>query len=342
MKLGFACKYHHPDRSLSKKAISEIERKFNMTGTTAKWLNDNPDKARDRLEEIAHFNAQCVLNLVSFAALQHEPMRMVRLSSNIFPCYTHRDWSDFYKHGLDYSEISKILMAAGDVARKNNVKLSMHPGQFTVLASDRPEVVTESIKEFEYHADVIRMMGFGRTKLDFKCNVHLSGKGGEKQFRKTYRRLSNVARRTITLENDEFSADLDHLLPLADIVGIVLDLHHYWIYNGDYIHPRDPRLDTVRESWQGVRPTLHYSYSRAEYVNGVVGMPHLPTLVAGGYPRSRLRKHSDEYPNQTVNRYVLDFLREGFDIMCEAKFKNEAARGLYEQALRCGYFSTPQ
>jgi UV DNA damage repair endonuclease len=339
MKLGFACKYHHPDRTLTKKAISEIERPFNMTGTTAKWLSDNPTLAKDRLVEIAHFNAQCILNLISWVSTRPEPLRMVRLSSNTFPCYTHRDWENFYKNEMDYSEIEKILGRAGDLARRTNTKVSMHPGQFTVLASDRPDVVTESIKEFEYHADIIRMMGFGRSKLDFKCNVHLSGKGGAEQFRKTYKKLSNVARRTITLENDEFSADLDHLLPLADLVGIVLDIHHYWIYNGDYIQHDDPRLDIVRESWQGVRPTLHYSYSPDDYVSHIRGVqPDLETLMEEGYPKSRLRKHSDDYPNVVANRYALDFLRVGFDIMCECKNKNVAVDALYKQAVRTGYF----
>ena len=52
----------------------------------------------------------------------------------------------------------------------------MHPGQFVVLASVTPDIVERSIAEFEYHANLIRWMGYGKVFQDFKCNVHISGK----------------------------------------------------------------------------------------------------------------------------------------------------------------------
>ena len=66
----------------------------------------------------------------------------------------------------------------GDTARALDVRLSMHPGQFTVLASDNADIVDRSIEEFEYHTDVIRYMGYGKSFQDFKCNVHISGRNG--------------------------------------------------------------------------------------------------------------------------------------------------------------------
>ncbi|MCQ6458593.1 hypothetical protein, partial [Vibrio parahaemolyticus] len=73
-------------------------------------------------------------------------------------------------------EFAKI----GNIARQQDVKLSFHPGQFTVLASDNPDVVNRSIDEFEYHTDMARMMGYGdRFHSDgFKINVHISGRNG--------------------------------------------------------------------------------------------------------------------------------------------------------------------
>lgn len=337
MKIGFACKYHHPDQSLPKNDIKRLQQQYNFITTTAKWMFANKKDSQQRLDEIVAWNANCVLALVAMVAKYPKSLRMVRIGSDVFPFYTHPDLKHLYKTSKTFIPAQDLLAEAGNIARKFDVKLSFHPGQFCVLASDRPHVIENSIDEFEYHCDIIRMMGFGRSKLDMKCNVHLSGKGGAEQFRSTYKRLSKVAKNVITLENDEYSATLDDLIPLADLVGIVLDVHHYWIYHGEYIKHTDPRLDIIEESWGDVRPTMHYSYSRAEWVDDVRGVkPDLQFLIDSGIPKAKLRAHSDTYPNPVANRYALEFLPR-FDIMCEAKHKNEASRVLYEQAVRCGY-----
>jgi UV DNA damage repair endonuclease len=337
MKIGFACKYKHPDQDLSKKELKEIEQSYNGKCTTLTWLNNNEEQAYDRLYEICLFNVQAIKNLVSYVASLPEPQRMLRISSEILPMYSHKIWSSFYKETDIIKQVSPLFDSIGKFIRKHNIKTSMHPGPYCVLASDRPEVVEQSIIEFEAHADIIRMMGFGRKKMDFKCNIHLTGKGGASQFRKTFKRLSPEARNTITLENDEFSSCLDEVLTLSDIAATVLDIHHYWISTGTYISHKDSRLIQIEDSWQGVRPTIHYSYSRDTYVEGIIGKkPCLESLLSKGLPRAKLRAHSESYPNMTMNRYALDFLPR-FDIMCEAKTKNEASTVLYNQAKRTGF-----
>src|SRR3546814_16781723 len=79
----------------------------------------------------------------------------------------------------------------------------MHPGQYCVLGSDKPQVVENSLAEFEYHADMIRMMGYGRRFQDFKCNLHIAGRLGAEGVRAVWPRLSSEARPCITFENDE-------------------------------------------------------------------------------------------------------------------------------------------
>ena len=77
------------------------------------------------------------------------------------------------------------------MARKLDVKISFHPGQFCVLSSATPEIVERSIEEFEYHADLARWMGFGKSFQDgCKINVHISGKQGPDGIIKALPRLS--------------------------------------------------------------------------------------------------------------------------------------------------------
>jgi len=208
----------------------------------------------------------------------------------------------------------------------------MHPGQFCVLASDNPSTVNNSIEEFEYHADMARFMGYGKTFQDFKINVHIAGRQGPEGIRKAYKQLSPEARNCITIENEEMSHGLDDCLSLSDLLPIVLDIHHHWVREGEYLDPSDARVARVLDSWRGVRPTLHYSVSRESELVGhsQTTLPHMGTLLESGYKKQKLRAHSDFYWNKEVNNWAISFA-DKFDIMCESKGKNLASIELYNE-----------
>jgi UV DNA damage repair endonuclease len=221
----------------------------------------------------------------------------------------------------------------GDAARKNGVRLSFHPGQFTVLASDNPDIVDRSIEEFEYHADMARWMGYGRTFQDFKINVHISGRAGPAGIKAAIPRLSPEARNCLTIENDEISWGIDSSLELANDCALVLDIHHHYIHTGEYIENNDDRIKRIIDSWRGVRPACHYSVSREDLLTGhsPTQLPNLQTLLESGYKKGKLRAHSDFYWNTAVNEWALSFLDQ-FDIMAESKGKNLASFALHKQA----------
>ena len=141
------------------------------------------------------------------------------------------------------------------------------------------------------------------------------------------------SRNCITIENEEVSYGLDDCLSISDIVPIVLDIHHHWVREGEYIDPNDSRVQRVVDSWRGVRPTLHYSVSREDYLIGHAsdGYPSYSALIAAGYKKQKLRAHSDFYWNTAVNDWALSFL-DTHDIMCESKGKNLASFALAQQA----------
>jgi UV DNA damage endonuclease len=213
----------------------------------------------------------------------------------------------------------------------------MHPGQFTVLASDNPGIVERSIAEFEYHTDMVRWMGYGKTFQDFKINVHISGRQGPEGIRRAYGQLSPEARNCITIENEEISHGLSDCLSISDIVPIVLDIHHHWIREGEYIQPNDDRVKMVIDSWRGIRPTCHYSVSREDVLVGHADniAPNHAQLLLDGYKKQKLRAHSNFYWNKPANEWALGF-RNNFDIMCESKAKNLASFALYQEALSLG------
>jgi len=331
-RIGFACKYMHPDQTQKKKLLEEIQRPLNTRSTTVQWLNrQTKDVAEERLWDIMVHNIQSYYNLIEYVGSLPNELRMVRLGSDVLPVYTQHEWCYYWKLPAVVAYCEKHFARVGELARQLDVRLSMHPGQFTVLASDNLDIVERSIEEFEYHTDVIRWMGYGQSFQDFKCNVHISGRQGPAGIKAVLPRLSQEARNCITIENDENKWGLEHSLELADHCALVLDIHHHWCREGEYIRPTDDRFARVMDSWRGVRPVIHYSVSREDVlVNQAKGKkPNMEVLLESGYKKAKLRAHSDYMWNRAVNDWALKFL-DYADIMVESKCKNLASIELYK------------
>lgn len=337
-RIGFCCKYLDPDQTQKPKILKEIQQNFTEKQTTVAWLNrQQKGVAEQRMLDIVTHNMQSAYNLVEYVSTLPENLRMVRLGSNQIPMATQEEWRHVWQDPTVIKELEKGFGRIGELAKRSDVRISFHPGQFCVLASDRPDVVERSIDEFEYHVNMARWMGYGREFMDMKINVHISGRQGAEGLIKVLPRLSPEALNTISIENDEMCWGLDESLKLKDKVALVLDIHHHWIRDEEYIQPEDDRVKQVIDSWRGVRPTLHYSYSRDDHLpSGIdthVGMHDIVGLLEQGHKKQKLRAHSDYYPNQEVNDWALSFWDQ-FDIQCEAKAKNLASQQLFERAIK--------
>ena len=335
-RFGFCCKWLNDPSETGGMKVNAKDRDINGRSTTMRWLREHKDEAEQRQWDIMNHNARAALMMVERVGAMAPERRMVRLGSEMLQGYTEPSWIDWWQRPEIQEHCAKIFAPVGEAARRLGVRLSFHPGQFCVLASESDEIVERSILEFEYHADMARWMGYGATWHDhgFKINVHLSGKGGPEKFLRTLKRLSPEARNLITIENDEISNGLDLTLLVAEHCALVLDIHHHWVKTGEYIDPEDARVQRVRESWRGERPALHFSTSREDLlVNHDSGTrPDLATLLDRGFKKQGIRAHSDFCWNHAVNDWALTFA-DNFDIQVEAKGKNLATDQLYEQYL---------
>jgi UV DNA damage repair endonuclease len=333
-RIGFACKWIDFPHQVNGIHKDDDAKQYNTGTTTISWLNrQSREVAEQKLWDLMVGNIEATRKLVERVSTLDPALRMVRISSDILPAYTHADFASYWHQPDVVSYAETHFKRVGDIARNSNVRLSMHPGQFTVLASDNPGIVQRSIEEFEYHADMARYMGYGKTFQDFKINVHISGKQGPEGIRNAYRKLTPEARNCITIENEENSWGLNDCLTISDIVPIVLDVHHHWIREGEYIDPNDTRVQRVVDSWRGMRPTCHYSISREDVLVGhdTSIMPDHKLLLEQGYKKQKMRAHSDFYWNHAVNQWALSFWDQ-FDIMCESKGKNISSFELYNQS----------
>ena len=341
MRIGFCCKWLNDKSEFGGMKVNAKDRELNGRSTTMRWLREHPNDAEQRQWDIMNHNAAAAKRMVERVATLPPERRMVRLGSEMLQGYTEKNWIDWWQRKEVQDHCAKIFAPVGEAARKHDVKISFHPGQFCVLASVTPDIVERSILEFEYHVDLARWMGYGKTWHDgCKINVHISGKLGPEGLLKVFPRLSKEAQNLITIENDEMSHGLEQSLVLEKHLALVLDIHHHLIRAEEYIDPKDDRVKRVIDSWRGVRPTMHYSYFRDEAL-AMAGlkpeemhtqMHDMKELLARGAKKQKLRAHSDLLPNTKVNDWALSF-GEHFDIQTEAKGKNMAAEQLYNQWL---------
>ena len=333
-RIGFACKWIDRTDQVDGIKPKDDAKEYNTRSTTVRWLNNQTrEVAEQRLWDLMVHNTESTRKLVQRVGGLDAHLRMVRLSSDLLPVYTQHEWSYFWRRSDVVAYAERAFGQVGQLARDLGVRLSFHPGQFTVLASANPGIVERSIEEFEYHNDMIRWMGYGKTFQDFKCNVHISGKQGPEGIKQALKRLSPEARNTITIENDEMTWGIDASLELVDHCALVLDVHHHFIKTGEYIDVNDDRFSRIIDSWRGVRPVIHYSVSREDLLteHGSDVKPDLELLLEQGYKKQKLRAHSDFYWNTAVNDWALTFL-ERADMMCESKAKNLASFSVANRA----------
>ena len=328
-RIGFACKWAEIN---NKGEIASTEG-LNTGGTTHAWAKRQKSQriVEDKLIEIAKRNIQNTHALVKRVATLDPQLRMLRLTSDMFSFYTMDEYKYFWKSKDVQDSLERWMAPIGETARANDVRLSFHPDQFVVLASEREEVVNKSIEEFEYHVDMARWMGYGKQFQDIKINVHISGRKGPAGIKDVLGRLTPEARNSITIENDEISWGIESSLELSGHLGLVLDIHHHWVKTGEYIQANDDRIKRFIDSWRGVRPVIHFSTSREDGVidRNTTERHDLNLLLESGYNKQKLRAHSDYFYNDAMNRWAYEHWSWA-DIMCESKAKNLASMKLYD------------
>ena len=333
-RIGFACKW----AEINKKGEIASTEGLNTGGTTYAWAKRNTrSKVEDKMIEVAKRNILNTHALVKKVATLPPELRMLRLTSDMLSFYTMDEYKNFWSRQDVRDSLERWFAPIGETARANDVRISFHPDQFVVLASDREEVVNKSIEEFEYHTDMARWMGYGNNFQDIKINVHISGRQGPEGIKRVMSRLSPEARNSLTIENDEMTWGIDASLELADTCALVLDIHHHWVKTGEYIEANDDRIKRIIDSWRGNRPVIHYSVSREDMLSDHCRntRPDINTLLESGHKKQHLRAHSDYYWNRAVNDWAMTH-NEWADMMCESKAKNLASFTLYDTYIKKG------
>jgi UV DNA damage endonuclease len=296
--------------------------KLYNVGTTTKTTALGPS-GKQKVQEKALANLDKLAKTLSeYFAKQPLNLRSFRISTTLLPVFTVSEAKPWYAE-ID-EKIQAKLKNIGMIAKKHEIRLSMHPGQYTVLASNSPEVVKNSIEDIEYHALIGKYMDL--KPEDFVVNIHLQGvyKGtreeGITRFSSHFNYLSDYAQKCLAVENEDKpnGYDIEHVLELCSRIPTraTFDIHHYDCWGRkqrDYPTVQLPEFKQAVSTWKGIRPLFHVSHTRQE----------------NGIDVSKALEHSeilyDEYRLATMTP-MLEYA--DFDI--EAKHKEVAVNAAYE------------
>ena len=163
-RIGFACKWIDTVDQVNGIKPKDDAKKYNTGTTTVAWLKrQTQQKAEEKLWDLMVHNIESVKLLVKQVGALNEQLRMVRISSDVLPVYTEPSYGYFWQQNDTRTYAERAFAEVGELARSLDVRLSFHPGQFCVLASSNDDVVKRSIEEFEYHVDMARWMGYGKS-----------------------------------------------------------------------------------------------------------------------------------------------------------------------------------
>jgi UV DNA damage endonuclease len=193
-------------------------------------------------------------------------IEIFRISSDIAPWASEYDILDL----PNVDEIISVFDRIGNFVKQNNVRLSMHPGQFNCLASSSESVVSNSFKDLIMHGAIMDLLGLPRDH-SAPINIHVGGAYGDpksalERWCLNFDKLPTSVRSRLTLENDDkrnmFSIPMlyEGAYKTRNI-PLVFDSLHYTCGPQDSSY--DEALSLAVSTWPvGIRPVCHHSSAK--------------------------------------------------------------------------------
>jgi len=244
------------------------------TTTATSALRVSKAERLAKLSELCLSNAESLLAAIQFCHA-HE-IGCFRINSQILPVKTHPQAGYQIEELPNAGKIVAAFRRCGAWAAEHRIRLVFHPDQFVVLNSLRDDVVSKSLEELEYHAQVAEWVGADAI------NIHAGGAFGDKhaaldRFARNVERLSEAARSRLTVENDDRTYAPTDLLPLCRAIGVplVYDVHHHRCLPDSLsiedataaaleTWNREPlfHISSPLNGWKGATPNRHHNYVR--------------------------------------------------------------------------------
>ncbi|ADC51851.1 putative UV damage endonuclease [Alkalihalophilus pseudofirmus OF4] len=261
----------------------------------------------EKIKELTLSNIEMLKKVITWNIEQN--IYFFRVSSDMIPFATHPKMTWRWQEDTDLRE---KLDEIHQLQQAHDLRLSMHPGQYTVLNSPKEHVVQNAIKDLEYHADFLHFIG-GSDMI-----LHTGGAYGDKEkakqtFIKAYHDLSENVRTYLRLENDDKTFHTADVLAISKECGVPIcfDIHHELCF--ERAMPELERLiEEVIQTWEHILlvPKMHLSSGKRSMKDPA---------------------HADFIRPEDFKRLIVLTEPYEVDIMLEAKAKEKALLQLWEE-----------
>jgi UV DNA damage endonuclease len=260
-------------------------------------------KGQSYVQELAIQNLKDMLTMLKWNKVNN--IYFMRLSSEIFPFASHLE----HGYSLDFADF--LLKKIGKYINDNDMRVTMHPGQYDVLNSPNKKTIDNTIRDLNHHADILNRMCMGKDSVMIihGGGVYNDKKDALKRLKTNILLLPKKTRNRLVLENCEMSYCLEDLLSISEElqIPIVIDYHHNAIYPSR--KPVEFYYERVFKVWndRGIKPKVHVS-------NSIPGVKETDSKTAR-------RKHSKYISFFHQPLYLIKF---PIDVMLECKMKEKA------------------
>jgi len=266
--------------------------------------------------------------------LDDTDIRFYRMATGLAPYASHPDLTQFRDQPAACAD---RLAEVGALARRRGIRLTTHPGQYTVLNSEDEQIQRLAVEELEVQAELMDGMGLPPESV---VVLHVGGAAGGVdaalgRFERGFAMLSEAAQRRLVVENDDRTFALCDVLRLSERIGrpVVWDILHHHCNDPEDIPDREA-LRLALATWGDVHPKIHFSTPKTtvEERKKKVGRRVERSLVL-----PQLRAHAD-----VIDPIMFEHFLRGaaagldFDVMLEAKAKDLALLRLRDQLAQRG------
>jgi UV DNA damage endonuclease len=236
---------------------------------TLAWANRNAKQVvANKWKEVVEHNFSLLGKITEWNI--KNKIFLYRISSDMIPFADHETYGYLWDEWRASAESNKILNQTKLLISKFITlggRFTIHPGQFVSIGSPNKQVRENSIRNLEYHGQLLDALGLPQN---YNCPINIHVSNGSKDpcviaqnVEESLQNLSESVMKRLVFENEQNGCwNPENLRKHFPQTPITFDYHHFNINPGAL--SLEKALEITSASWSNNDPVQHYSEGRSK------------------------------------------------------------------------------